>query len=99
VVAWIDVFFDERPMGHAVGQYDAADRQRHPGHHELGRGIQSQGVTRDALKQQNGKQKEVDQRIHLPPNGSIQLGVSTNQIPANNEREIWQDELEIVHSP
>ena len=98
MVAGIDVFLDERPIGHAVGQCDPADRQGHTGHHELGCRIQCQGVTRDALKQQNGKQKEVDQRIHLSPNGSIQLGVATNQIPANNEREVWQDELEVIHS-
>ena len=71
MVTAVNVASDDGPVGDAVRDADTAHCKRHTREHEVRGGRDVQGVARDAVKQQDGKEKEVHQRVNLPPNAAI----------------------------
>jgi hypothetical protein len=50
------------------------------------------------VKQQHRKKKEINQSLNLLPNGAVQRGEAANQIAAQNQGKIGEEQLGKVHT-
>ena len=50
------------------------------------------------MKQEDRKKQVINQTFDLRPDRTIKCGVTTNQIAANDQGEVWKKKLSVIHA-
>ena len=88
---------DPGPVRQRVAQRDAGHAQREARAHQAGGGTQVQRALHDAVEQQHREQEVVDEALHLLPDLAVERGEAADQVAAQDEREVGEEQLGEVH--
>ena len=97
MVTPVDPAFENGDVGQRIGQRNANESQSPARSHQSRRGPYIQRRTDDGLKQQHREQEEVHQRIYLLPDRAVQCGVAADQVAAQDEGKVGEEQLGVIH--
>jgi hypothetical protein len=97
MVAPVDVRADPGQVGQRVSERNARDTHRQARSDQARRGTKVQRAFHDGVKQQDRKQEEIHQALHRLPYGTVQRRVPAQEIPAQNQGKIGEEQLRVVH--
>ena len=98
MVALVQAFAQQRPIWQAVGQGDRTQSQTQACTDQAGCGVHIDGTFDDRVEQQDRKEEKIHQRFNRLPHRSVQGRVAANQVAAQDEGEVGEEQLSEVHT-
>jgi hypothetical protein len=99
MLAPVDALSQPGQVGQGVRHGDPAQAQHQSGGDQAGRLAQVQRAASDRVEQEHRKQEVVHQDLGLLPHGAVEGGVAADEVAAEDEGKIREQELSEIHAP